>query len=57
MGATEGEITFREFEVKLRAAVEHWLLNWVENNRDMPDEYPMSMGEGDWWEQFVAENF
>lgn len=46
---------FREFETKLLAEVQHFLINWAENARATPEDYPMEMGEADWIEQFVMQ--
>jgi len=51
------EIKFKEFEDKLRDHIEGWLRDWVGNNADFPDEYPMQMPEAEWWEQFIVESF
>ncbi len=47
-------MTLDEFVKCLRASVDEFDANWRERNAKDGSDYPMQMGEGDWWEQFMA---
>lgn len=48
------EQTFEEFMAELRMSVDAFEKHWREKNKQDPDNYPMSLMGGDWFEQFMS---
>jgi hypothetical protein len=46
--------SLEDFVKELRADANRFERYWVKMNKTQPDRYPMRIGGGDWWEQFLA---
>lgn len=46
--------SLEDFVKELRADANRFERHWVQQHKTKPDQYPMKMGGGDWWEQFLA---
>lgn len=48
------EQTLEAFVAELRQDANRFERHWVKMNKTKPGQYPMQMGGGEWWEQFLA---
>jgi len=47
-------MTLDEFAQDLDATLIDFIGVWRLNHEKMPDQWPMEMDAGEWWEQFLA---
>lgn len=47
------EITFDEFKNETLREFNKFFEWWIEENKKDPNMFPLKMGLGDWWEQFI----
>jgi len=45
-----------EFETEIKNELENFFKFWYENNKKKPEHFPLEMGYGDWFEQFIFFN-
>lgn len=46
-------MTLDQYVQQLKKDVEEFEAMWRKNHATRPQEWPLSMGEGDWYEQFL----
>ena len=51
------EQTLDEFLAKMRKDLDQFEKNWRAENSQDPDDWPMKMGAGDWYEQFLMLDY
>lgn len=47
--------TLKQFAAEVRAAIDEFEKDWIEKNKETPNEYPIEFetgNEGLWWEMF-----
>jgi len=49
-------MTIDEFERNLKACVQNFFDTYRDGAEFTPDQYPLEMDEGEWWEQFTITN-
>lgn len=42
-----------EFTVKVKELIDKWNAEWKEGNSVRPDEFPLEMDSGQWYEQLL----
>ena len=47
-------MTLNEFEQELMGEVQEFAKQWRDEHTEAPDEWPLNMNEGDWFEQFIS---
>lgn len=50
-------MTLEQYIAELKAKIEKFEQEWLENQKADPDNYPTNLSPGDWDEQFLAAAF
>lgn len=45
--------TLEDFVAEMKADVDRFATNWRKNHAATPEEWPMQMDGGDWYDQFL----
>lgn len=47
-------VDIEEFTFLVQGCVNDFKEHWLKNNKENPEHYPLTMNEGDFWEQLLA---
>lgn len=48
-------MTLDEFEADLLKEAKEFVQKWRDGNERLPDEWPLEMNDGEWWEQYLSD--